>query len=281
LEQKLVVALGERRYVVERPWGRWPTPGKVTDVAVCSRGHVFVLLRGDPYVDELADCVVELDGGGRFLGSWGQGRILDAHKIACDDENRIWVVDRDAHEVACFDRAGRELMTLGTRLRPLEPFNHPSDVAFAPDGTILVADGYAGGCVRRFDQRGRELHAWGEVGVEPGAFLTVHGVWAMRDGRVAVADRENGRVQVFHADGRLEAIWTGFHRPSDIWGDQANRLYISDGVPALTLLDAQGRREGRCRPVLNGAHGICGDGSGRLYLAEGNPSRLTRLCPID
>lgn len=183
MDEKLIVALGEQRYVVERPWGRWPTPGKVTDVAVCSRGHAFALLRGDPYVEELADCVVELDRDGCFVGSWGRGRIMDAHKIACDAKDRIWIVDRDAHEVVCFDRTGREVMGLGARRRPLEPFNHPSDVAFAPDGTILVADGYGGGCVRRFNPRGRELHAWGEVGVEPGAFLTVHGVWAMRDGR--------------------------------------------------------------------------------------------------
>jgi peptidylglycine monooxygenase len=37
---------------------------------------------------------------------------------------------------------------------------------------------------------------------------------------------------------------------------------------------------GRGRPVLNGAHGIWGDEAGRLYLAEGNPSRITRLVPV-
>jgi peptidylglycine monooxygenase len=32
--------------------------------------------------------------------------------------------------------------------------------------------------------------------------------------------------------------------------------------------------------VLNGTHGIWGDKQGRLYLAEPNPSRLTRLVPL-
>ena len=46
------------------------------------------------------------------------------------------------------------------------------------------------------------------------------------------------------------------------------------------MLDAAGRRLGRCRPVLNGAHGLWGGADGSLYLAEGNPSRVTRLVRI-
>ena len=46
----LIVALGERRYRVERPWGDL-VKGSVTDVAVDPRGHVFVLLRWDPLAD--------------------------------------------------------------------------------------------------------------------------------------------------------------------------------------------------------------------------------------
>jgi hypothetical protein len=43
-ENRLVVALGARRYRVERPWGDLPDGrGRVTDVTVDSRGHVFAL----------------------------------------------------------------------------------------------------------------------------------------------------------------------------------------------------------------------------------------------
>jgi hypothetical protein len=91
-------------------------------------------------------------------------RIVDAHKIACDADDHLWVVDRDAHEIVHFDRYGREVGSLGRRHGPLEPFNHPSDIAFAADGTVLVADGYGAGRVRRFDRSGHEREAWGEVG---------------------------------------------------------------------------------------------------------------------
>ncbi len=110
--------------------------------------------------------------------------------------------------------------------------------------------------------------------------MTVHGIWVCNDGRVVVADRENNRVQIFGQDGALLSLLTGYHRPSDIWGDDAGRLYISDGVPTFSCLAPDGTRIGRCRPVLNGAHGFTGAPDGSFYLAEGSPSRVTRLVPL-
>ncbi|CAH1654578.1 MULTISPECIES: hypothetical protein [unclassified Chelatococcus] len=277
----LVVALGERRFRVERPWGALPTgAGKVTDVAVDGANRVYVLTRRDHYVDAPRDCVHVLAPDGAHLASWGAERILDAHMLAVDPSGRVWVVDRDCHEIVAFDAEGRELETRGRRHRPLEPFNHPSAVAFTHEGDMIVADGYAGGSLHRFDADGRHLHRWGAVGTAQGEFLTVHGLWVLPDGRIAVADRENHRVQLFTPDGTCDAVWTGFHRPSDIWGDSTGQLYVADGIPTLSLFDGAGQRLGRCRPVLNGAHGIHGDSTGHLFLAEGNPSRITRLVPF-
>jgi hypothetical protein len=118
------------------------------------------------------------------------------------------------------------------------------------------------------------------VGRAPGAFLTAHSVWATANGNVVVADRENQRLQLFTADGALLTVWDGFHRPSDLWGDAQGRLYVCDGIPTLTCLAPDGTVLGRCRPVLNSAHGLWGDAEGRLYLAENNPNRMTRLAPV-
>lgn len=279
--ESLVVALGERRYRVERPWGALPpTAGKVTAVTVDPAGRVFVLTRHDPYAPTRGDPVHVLDAHGALLASFGASRISDAHMIACDGAGRIWVVDRDAHELVAFDASGRELATLGRRHRPLEPFNHPTDVAFAHDGSIVVADGYANAQVHRFAADGTRLASWGRVGREPGAFMTVHSVWAAPDGRIVVVDRENHRLQVFTPDGVLLTVIDRFHRPSDIWGDRDGRIYVCDGIPTLTCLTPDGTVLGRCRPVLDSAHGLWGDSEGRIYIAEGNPSRVTRLVPI-
>ena len=274
----LIVALGSCRYRVERPWGELPN-GPVTDVTVDSRGHVYVLLRFDPIADAKSPRVIELAPDGRRLASWGGGMIDDSHMLAAGPDDRLYIVDRDAHEIIVCQRDGVRVGGLGKRHAPLEPFNHPTDVAIAPSGDIYVSDGYAGHRVHRFRSGGTLVQSWGELGSGPGQFLTPHAIWVMRDGRVVVADRENNRLQVFAPDGAHLASWPDFFKPMDIWGDEQDNLYVTDQIPTLTQLARDGRRIGRCRPVLNGAHGIWGDSRGHLFLAEVNPSRITRLSP--
>lgn len=275
----LQVALGDRQYRVERPWGELP-PGHVTDVTVDSRGHVFVLLRWDPIADATSPRVIELAPDGRRLAAWGAGLIADSHMLACAADDRLFIVDRDAHEVVICDRQGRRQGGLGTRHRPGKPFNHPTDVAIAANGDVYVSDGYAGSAVHHFAADGALLEAWGELGDGPGQFLTPHAIWLMTDGRAVVVDRDNNRLQVFGARGAHLATWTGFYKPMDVWGDAQDRLYVTDQIPTLTCLASDGQMIGRCRPVLNGAHGLWGNRDGHIFLAEGNPSRITRMTPV-
>lgn len=279
--ESLFVSLGQQRYRVERPWGDIPSGGgRVTDVVCDGRGHVFVLLRADSYVDARLPTVIELAPDGRRLAAWGE-MIADGHMLSIGCDGRIYVVDRDAHEIVVFDVSGRRIGGLGRRHRPNAPFNHPCDVAVAPSGDIYVADGYGASRVHRFNAVGDLIATWGEPGAAPGHFTTPHGIWALADGRVAVADRENNRVQVFSAEGSLQAVWTDFYHPMDIFQDAAGRLFVTDQIPRLSMLGPDGTLLGRCRPVLNGAHGMWGDSAGVLYLAEINPSRVTRLVPVD
>lgn len=278
--QALIVALGAQRYRVERPWGDIPSGGgKVTDVVCDDRGHVFVLLRADCYVDAALPVVIELAPDGRRLAAWGEG-IADGHMLSIGPDGRIYVVDRDAHEVVVFDRSGRRIGGIGRRHQPGAPFNHPCDVAVAASGDIYVADGYGASRVHRFNAGGDLLATWGEPGGAPGHFSTPHGIWALADGRVAVTDRENNRLQVFSAEGEPLAVWPDFYQPMDIFQDAAGRLFVTDKVPRLSMLAPDGRLLGRCRPVLNGAHGMWGDRAGNLFMAEMNPSRVTKLTPV-
>ena len=279
--QALYVRLGEACYRVDRPWGDIPAgPGKPTDVACDVDGRVFVLLRRDPLVDPPSPAVVVLapeDGG--QIAAWGE-EVADGHMLSVHPDGRVFVVDRDAHEIIIFDQAGHRLGGLGTRNRPGEPFNAPCDVAFGPDGSIYVADGYGNSVVHRFAADGRHLSTLGGPGEGPGEFTTPHGIWVLPDGRVAVADRENNRVQVFTAEGAFLTEWRDHYKPMSVHGDAEGKLYVTDQVPRLSLLAADGTLIGRCRPVLNGAHGMWRGSSGVIYLSEQNPPRLTRLVPI-
>ena len=107
--------------------------------------------------------------------------------------------------------------------------------------------------------------------------MNPHAVWVRADGAVVVVDRGNNRLQLFTEEGEWLEEWHGFSQPLDVWGDADGNLFVTDLVPSLSMLSPQGELLGRCRPVLNGAHGVWGDNHGNLYLAEGNPSRVTRL----
>ena len=110
---------------------------------------------------------------------------------------------------------------IGERHRPRwqAPFNHPSDVAVSPEGTIYVADGYGNSCVHAFSRQGELVASWGRPGKGPGEFTTPHGIAVDGRGRVLVGDRENLRVQVFTPEGEYLEEWAPFTGPMDIWVD--------------------------------------------------------------
>jgi len=271
----LIVTLAGSRYAVERNW--WQEPAKfakamVSQVAVDGAGRVHAFRRGDPPV-----LVFEPDGS--FAYGYGEGRIADAHGIYIDRDDRVFLADRDAHEIIACTPGGKELLRLGNRNSPRwgQPFNHPTDIAVAPDGEIYVSDGYGNARVHRFTPDGEYLGSWGELGTGQGQFMTPHAVWVDVQNRVLVADRENDRVQLFTRDGTFIEEWRGLCRPMDIFVDAAGVIYVTDQVPSLTAFAFDGRRLGRCRPSLNGTHGIFGDANGNLFLAEINPNFVTRM----
>jgi peptidylglycine monooxygenase len=46
------------------------------------------------------------------------------------------------------------------------------------------------------------------------------------------------------------------------------------------MMSPDGALAGRCRPVLNSPHGVWGNAGGDIFLAEINPTRVTKLALI-
>lgn len=267
-------------YDVMRDWAEPPDgiePGRISTLAVDGERRLYVLRRG------ANPPVLIFDADGYFISGFGAGLVFDAHGIAIDGQNRIFVVDRDAHQVLCFSSAGELLFRLGRRHQPAwnAPFNHPTDVAVAGNGDILVSDGYGNGNVHVFSPDGAHRLTFGAIGHGRGEFMTPHALIIDRQNRVLVADRENNRVQIFDRQGAWLGAYAGLCRPMDLFERADGAILVTDIVPSINAFSSDGTRIGRGRPSLNGAHGITGDHAGYLYLAEINPNSITLLRPSE
>jgi DNA-binding beta-propeller fold protein YncE len=124
-------------------------------------------------------------------------------------------------------------MTLGKPGMPGDApgyFYRPSAVAVAPDGTIFVADGHGGDSNARIVKLapdGKIIKTWGKKGSAPGEFNEPHGIALDSAGRVFVADRVNSRIQIFDPDGKFLAEWKQFGRPSAVFIDKNDMIYVA------------------------------------------------------
>ena len=270
---RVVVGTGDHIYEVIHPFGKLPSGtalGDVSHVATDSLNRVYAYQRRDPPV-------LVFDGDGNLLSTWGDAQLIDAHGIYITPSDEVFLVDRDAHEVLKFDTEGNVRLRIGTREKPSlqRPFNHPADVAVAPDGEIFVADGYGNSRIHRFTSQGELIESWGERGAGPGQFTTPHGIWVDSKDHVYVCDRENNRVQVFSVEGDYLTEWPDFYHPMDIFMDAQGIFYVTDQVPRITLLNSDGELISRGRTLFNG-HGLWVDSLGNVYLA-GTAAGITKL----
>src|SRR5262249_42652679 len=72
------------------------------------------------------------------------------------------------------------------------------------------------------------IKAWGSKGSAPGECDTPHAITIDSQGRIFVGDRSNNRVQIFDQDGNFIAEWKQFGRPSGVYIDRNDILYVAD-----------------------------------------------------
>ena len=258
----LVVGTGAHTFDVVQDFAVLPPGmsfGSTSNVAADSQGTVYVTQRDGPPV-------LVFDASGAYQGALGEGLLADPSGICTTADDHILVADRDTHQVLKLDAQGAVLLRLGEPgVASLHaPFNHPSGVAVAPNGDILVADGFGNSCVHRFSADGRLLRSWGSPGAAPGQFSIPNGLWVDGGDRVYVADRDNNRLQVFDGEGGFLAEWGDLFRPLAIWGDAAGRIYVTDQVPRISVFTAEGQLLSRGK-APDAGQGLCGDAQGNLY----------------
>ena len=80
----------------------------------------------------------------------------------------------------------------------------------------------------KFDKTGKFIKAWGKKGTGRGEFDCVHTLAFDSRGRLFVGDRQNNRIQIFDQDGNFIAEWKQFGRPSGIFIDKNDAIYVAD-----------------------------------------------------
>ena len=246
---------------------------------------------GQPGVDyRWEHNIIVVNANGDIIEDWTQWdkMLRRPHAVYIspyDAEKNVWIVDDYRHAIFKFSNDGKRLLqTIGEPNVPGNDDKHfyrPTFMAWLPDGTFFVADGYANTRVVKFDRNGKYLATWGQKGTppekRPGYFNNVHGIAVdPMTRRVFVNDRQNGRAQVFDENGKFLNDWSfGPRGVSDIhlFIITSDRfLWAADrGTSKILKYDLDGNflyswgTWGDFPGAFWGVHGMAVDAEGNFY----------------
>lgn len=238
-------------------WGQLPDGrkwGATSGIWVGPDGNIWTYERcGKNFCgDSDLPPILEFDPSGKMLRNFGAGLFVLPHGLYTDKDGNVWVTDGigaattpddvgkhgKGHQVFKFSPDGKVLMVLGKAGVPgntHDTFNRPSAVIVAPNGDIFVADGHnsppgseVNARIVKFSKEGKYIKEWGKLGSAPGELSGPHALAFDSKGRLFVADRSNNRIQVFTQDGELLWEWKQFGRPSGIFIDKDDTMYVVD-----------------------------------------------------
>ena len=226
-------------------WAQFPDGrkwGSTAGVSVGPDGNIWAYDRcgANTCAGSTLDPVLEFDvKTGKLIKRFGAGVLVFPHGLTVDQQGNIWITDgqgRDGkgHQVFKFSPEGKILLTLGkagVAGDGPDTFNQPSAVAIAPNGDIFVGDGHgamSNARIVKFSKDGKFIKTWGKHGAGPGEFETPHTVAFDSKGRLFVGDRTNNRIQIFDQDGNFIAQWKQFGRPSCVFIDRDDTIYVTD-----------------------------------------------------
>jgi sugar lactone lactonase YvrE len=216
------------KYEVDAAWpkpfpDRWVTGG-LGGLCVDANDHVFILNRQD-VIDadlnggHLAPPIIELDGDGNVVNSWGDPTLLDPrlHSCAFDKDNNVWIAAAPSGMIQKYSHDGSRLLKqFGSKgvldssdgTAAGQPLNSPAARFFMVSsiyedprtGEVFVSDGESRRSNHRiavFDRDGTFLRQWNPAGMD-----TVHCLSVSNDGLLYVCNRENARLEVYDRTGK-------------------------------------------------------------------------------
>jgi len=268
------------------------TMAEVVGVDVDSKGQIYVVHRGK-------QPILEFNPDGSFVRSIGQGLPFEGpHSVRIDPQDNLWYIDAGTNLIIKFDTQKRVQMVLGRRPEPWTWATHvieraipgpanfyqPTDVTWGPDGTIFVADGYGKSRIAKFNKEGNLVKSWGERGTGPGDFNTPHSIVIDPQNNLYVADRQNGRIQVFDTEGTFKQEWRLGGNPWSLCMPRggAQVLYVGS-VGRVYKMDLGGKvigtlgKFGRVPGMMDWVHAVSCPDEHTLYAAQELSFRLDKI----
>ena len=285
-------------------WAKLPdgrTWGQMAAADVDRNGNIWVVERcgGTTCAGRTEAPIMAFGPSGNVVKSLGAGMFVFPHGILIDKDGNVWATDGQGangkgQQVFKFSPEGKVLLALGkagVAGDGPDTFNGASDVAIAPNGDIFVGDGHGANTnarIVKFSKDGKFIKTWGTRGTAPGEFATPHSLAFDSRGRLFVADRENNRIQIFDQDGKFLAEWKQFGRPSGVYIDKNDVIYVADSQSDATRNPEykRGIRVGSAKdgsvtafiphpnpdPASIAAEGVVVDAKGDIYTAANNTS---------
>lgn len=300
----------------DETWG-W---GEVSAVAVDNPDRIIVGVWGDRDADRRerpgsSNYLVVVNRNGEIVENWSQWDSIfnKPHQVYIspyDPDRHVWVVERglgmrDVNmQILKFTNDGSELV-----MRLVDPdhprsraearanpspgpytYGDPAVLAFLPDGSFLLGDGYWNSRIVKYDAEGNFVMEWGELGDGPGQFDLVHGLAVDRDGRVYVGDRSNNRIQVFTEDGEFIEEWPDVSDPVGVFIDENDAVWvISARLNRILKYDTDGELQyywgtyggtrGGFPGGLSRPHQLDVDQEGNVYVASWDGGWLDKFVP--
>ncbi len=267
---------------------------------------------GRGYERRYVHVMIAVNSDGELVEYWPQHDDLfnvrggrGPHKIKMnpyDADKHIWVVDDNLHQIHKFTYDGELILTHGEQGvsgRGPNNFARPTDIAWLPDGTYFISDGYVGTRVAKYDPDDNFVMDWGQEPADPAnpgpyEFDTVHAITISEDRMIYVSDRAHARIQVFDENGEFQFMFPTGPRGSslpyavevmlDPSGEEV--LWIADGGTGRMLkYDLEGNflygwgTPGNEYGHFNGPHSITTDQDGNLYISEVFAGRVQKFVP--
>ena len=306
---------GNHKYEWMHEWVKLPADVKLGNchgVQEDSQGRIYLHHQGTPSM-----IVCDLDG--KVITTWGKEYSSGAHGLqlrkegneeflylALTGQKRVVKTNLKGEVVYELKVPNESGLYLDKDGKPTDKGYVPTNIAFAPNGDFYVADGYGLSYIHRYDITGKYISSFGGKGKEAGKMLCCHGIWCdTRNGEVklAVADRENNRIQYFDLEGKHLSFVQGkaddgiIRRPCH-FHEQKGDLLIPDLRGRVTVLDKDNKAVAElfdnpdaAKRANNGVpqaqwadgqficpHGAMWDSKGNIIVMEWvKPGRITKL----